>query len=298
MADLPPYLDAEDLAATVRRALAEDVGAGDVTTAASVPLGTHAEAVLVAKEEGVLAGIGVVEETFRQLDRGLEIGWNRSDGDALRPGDHVATLRGDAHAILTGERTALNFMQRMSGIATTTRRMVDAVKPHSAQILDTRKTAPGLRRLDKWAVLIGGGRNHRVGLFDMILIKENHVAAAGGIPQAIRAAAAWCDANRRIPIEIETRSVDEVREVLDVGGVEIILLDNMVRPSRQGIDTSLLSRCVDLIDRRCKTEASGNVTLETVNAVAATGVDFISSGALTHSVRALDLSLLVELRND
>jgi nicotinate-nucleotide pyrophosphorylase (carboxylating) len=173
--------------------------------------------------------------------------------------------------------------------------MVDAVRPHPARILDTRKTAPGLRVLDKWAVRIGGGQNHRIGLFDMILIKENHIAAAGGVEAALRAASAWAKDNPGVRIEIEARTLDEVRQVCDTGIAELILLDNMVRRSPAGLDTSMLAEAVDLVAGRMQTEASGNVSLDTVHAIAATGVDFISAGELTHSVKALDVSLLITL---
>lgn len=296
MPALPSYLTPDLLADLVRRALAEDVGAGDATTNATVGAETRAHAVLVAKESGVLAGTTVAEEVFRQLDRNLAVRWGRTDGDAVTRGDHVAEIEGPARTLLTGERTALNLLQRMSGIATATRAMVDAVRPHPARILDTRKTAPGLRLLDKWAVRIGGGQNHRIGLFDMILIKENHIVAAGGIRPALQAVNDWKASNRPIPVEIETQTLDEVREVLEVGGVDYILLDNMVRVENGQVDVSMLRQAVQVVGGRCKTEASGNVTLETVPDIAATGVDYISSGALTHSVRALDLSLLIDLR--
>lgn len=295
MPGLPPYLTNDDVAEIVRRALAEDVRSGDVTTLATVPPEATATAELIAKEEGVLAGRFVTEEVFRQLHPSVEIAWSRADGEFVQPGDRVAAFRGLAHALLTGERTALNLLQRMSGIATSTRAMVEAIRPHETRILDTRKTAPGLRLLDKWAVRIGGGQNHRIGLFDMILIKENHIAAAGGIAAALQAARAWNAANEPVPIEIEARTLDEVRIVLASGGADFILLDNMVRRTDQGVDVSLLAEAVALVAGRCKTEASGNVTLDSAHAIAATGVDFISSGALTHSVKALDLSLLLSI---
>lgn len=291
----PPYLNPSDVEEAVRRALTEDVGTGDATTAATVPNSARAQAELRAKSAGVLAGVHVVEAAFRDVDASVEVAWERRDGDHVASDDLVAVVRGPARAILTAERTALNFLQRMSGIATATRAMVDAALPHAAKILDTRKTAPGLRLLDKWAVLIGGGQNHRVGLSDMILIKENHVASAGGVAKALEAARDWCVANGPLPIEIEVRTLSELDEVLRSDGADFILLDNMVRVDSSGVDTSMLEQAVRRVAGRIKTEASGNVTLHTVKAIAATGVDFISSGALTHSVQALDLSLTIHV---
>ncbi len=198
---------------------------------------------------------------------------------------------------MAAERLALNVLQRMSGIATVTRRMVEAARPHPARILDTRKTAPGLRLLDKWAVRLGGGENHRLGLYDMILIKDNHIASVGGVRAAIEAAQQYRqDRDASLSIEIETRTLDEVQAVLETDGVEVILLDNMVTVQPDGaIDTSLLQEAVALVDGRMATEASGNITLATVPAIAATDVTYISCGALTHSVKAMDLSLKIEL---
>ena len=224
MPALPSYLTSDLLADLVRRALAEDVGAGDATTNATVGAETRAHAVLMAKESGILAGTTVAEEVFRQLDRNLAVRWERTDGDAVTRGDHVAEIEGPARTLLTGERTALNLLQRMSGIATATRAMVDAVRPHPARILDTRKTAPGLRLLDKWAVRIGGGQNHRIGLFDMILIKENHIVAAGGIRPALQAVNDWKASNRPIPVEIETQTLDADRfRLADLRGKVVVL---------------------------------------------------------------------------
>ena len=292
---LPPYLDEADVDAFITRALEEDVADGDVTTLATIPEGRRARATLIAKEGGVLAGALVAERVFARLAPEAVFRWNAVDGDTVGLGDRVLELEASARGVLTAERTALNFLQRMSGIATATRRMVEAVHPHRAQVLDTRKTAPGLRRLDKWAVAIGGGANHRIGLFDMILIKENHIAAAGGIESAIEAAREWISGKSSLSIEIEVRTLDELREVLRVGGAEVVLLDNMVRRAATGWDASLLAEAVDFVGGRYKTEASGNVTLDSIPVIAATGVDYISSGALTHSVQALDVSLIVEL---
>ena len=280
------------------RALAEDVGAGDVTTLATVPAGRRAAARFLAKEDGVLAGLAVAERVFAAVDDGLAVTWDAADGAAVTSGTVFGRVEGAARAILTAERLALNLMQRMSGIATAARRMAEAARP--AVVLDTRKTAPGLRALDKWAVALGGARNHRTGLFDMVLVKDNHIDAAGGVEAALRGVHAYLDAHRlALPVEVETRTLAEVDEVLrlvDAGlRVDRVLLDNMARPSPGGLDTALLAEAVRLVGGRIETEASGNVTPETAAAIAATGVDFLSSGALTHSVRALDISLKITL---
>lgn len=298
---LPPYLTDADLDALIARALDEDVGAGDVTTAATIDPGVQAEGYFLAKEAGTLAGLTVARRVFAAVDAYVEINWTRTGGDPVTQDTVFGTVTGPAASLLTAERLALNLLQRMSGIATATRRMVEQVRPHGTRILDTRKTAPGLRLLDKWAVLLGGGTNHRIGLFDLILIKDNHIAAAGGIDAALEAAQAYRALHdAALEIEIETRTLDEVRAVLEYhaanGGVDYILLDNMARPRDDGsVDTTLLRQAVRLVGGRITTEASGNVTLATVEPIAATGVDAISCGALTHSVRALDISLKIEV---
>jgi len=295
---LPPYLPPDTLYDFIARALAEDVGSGDVTTQATIPPGRTAEAHFLAKEDGVVAGLFVAEQVMRQTDPRLLTTWTVKDGTAVPRGTVFGTVAGPAGALLTGERLALNLLQRMSGIATATRRMVEAARPHKARILDTRKTAPGLRPFDKWAIRLGGGENHRIGLYDMVLIKDNHITAAGGIPEALSAAQRYRAATGRedLKIEIEARTLDEVRAVLATGGAAFILLDNMVHLDKDSrVDTTLLAEAVALIDGRLATEASGNVTLATVPAIAATGVDYISSGALTHSVQALDISLKINL---
>ena len=294
---LPSYLTDADLDALIHRALREDVGPGDVTTLATVDAETTATARLLAKADGVLAGLYVARRVFLLLDPSLEVTWHLKDGDAVTADTEVGRIAGRARSILTAERLALNLLQRMSGVATATARLVSAVRPHPTKILDTRKTAPGLRALDKWAVRLGGGTNHRIGLYDQILIKDNHIAAAGGIAAAIDAAQAYrAEHAVDLPVEIETRTLDEVRAVLDAGGVDIVLLDNMVVRTPDGaIDTSMLEDAVRLIDGRFATEASGMITEATAGAVAATGVGALSSGALTHSVQALDLSLVIVL---
>ncbi len=297
VARLPSYLTLDALDTFIDRVLAEDLGPGDVTTRATVPPTTQAEARFLAKQDGVLAGLLVAERVFAAVDEALEVAWTKADGDVITGGSALfGVVRGPARGILTAERLALNILQRMSGIATCTRRMVEAARPHPARILDTRKTAPGLRLLDKWAVRLGGGENHRLGLYDMILIKDNHIAAVGGVRAAIAAAQRYRE-DQNLYIEIEARTLEEVQAVLETGGVDTILLDNMVAVQPNGaIDTSLLQEAIALVDGRMATEASGNVTLATVPAIAATGVTYISCGALTHSVKALDLSLKIELK--
>lgn len=297
-ATLPSYVTTEKLREIIRPALSEDIGSGDVTSLATLGKTAKATAKLVAKEDGILAGCTAFKFVFDELDDDVSIDWVYSDGASVHAGELLATIIGKARTLMAGERLALNIMQRMSGIATLTSAMTAAAKPHQAQILDTRKTAPGMRLLDKWAVHIGGGRNHRFGLFDMILIKENHIAAAGGIANALRAAQDYCqNENRALKIEIETRNLHEVQQVLDTGIGSVIMLDNFAKTDDDGnLDVSNLAAAVKLIDGAYKTEASGNVTLDTVHRIASTGVDYISSGALTHSVRALDISLLVDVR--
>lgn len=293
MSTLPPYLSDDDLDALLTRAWTEDVGPGDVTTAATVSPDTRAEATITAKASGIVAGCYAAARVFHHADAPVSIRWHVSDGDRVEPGTTVGALRGKAAALLTAERLALNLMQRMSGIATATRRMVEAARPHAPDILDTRKTVPGLRALDKWAVHLGGGTNHRIGLYDLFLIKDNHIAAAGGIAAALDAAQSYrATHNLDLGIELEVRTLSELDAALDHGGADILLLDNMTHITESGsVDVSMLQTAVDRVDGRCRTEASGNVTLNTVAPIAATGVDAISSGALTHSVTALDLSM-------
>ena len=291
-----PDAVAADLGALIARALAEDVGPGDVTTEATIPQDTAATARFLLKQDGVVAGLAVAERVFAAVDPDLAVDWTAADGDRLSAGTVFGTVRGRARSILVAERLALNLMQRMGGIATAAARMAEAARP--ATVLDTRKTAPGLRALDKWAVALGGAQNHRVGLYDMVLVKDNHIAAAGGIRPAIDAVGAYLG-GRDLPVEVEARTLDEVDAVLAAVGdgarVDRVLLDNMARRTATGLDTSRLAEAVARIDGRVQTEASGTVTLDTVPAIAATGVDFISSGALTHSVTALDVSLKIGL---
>ena len=270
-----------DLDAIVRAALDEDVGAGDVTTAATVPPGARARARITQKAPGVVFGLAAAEAVFRALDAEVRIERHVAEGE-WREGGPVLDLEARAAALLTAERTALNFLQRLSGVATLTARYVQAIEGTGARVLDTRKTTPGLRALEKAAVAAGGGTNHRAGLYDAILIKENHAAMAGGVGAAVEAARA---ASPDLPLEVECRDVAEVDAAL-AAGAEHLLLDNMT-PAQ-------LREVVARVDGRARLEASGGVTLETIREIASTGVDFVSVGALTHSAPALDLSLLLE----
>jgi nicotinate-nucleotide pyrophosphorylase (carboxylating) len=264
----------------VGRALAEDVGLGDVTTQATVDPGTPCRAEIIVRAPGIVAGTRVADAVFRRLDPATVVAYALHDGAAVGPGTVLLRLDGDAHAILTGERTALNFLQRMSGIATLTARFVEAVKGTGARICDTRKTAPGLRALDKYAVRVGGGHNHRIGLFDGVLIKDNHIRAAGGIGGAVERARE--SAHHLLAVEVETQSIAQVEEAV-LAGADVIMLDNM--------DVNEATQAIARIGGRCRTEISGGVNLETVRAYAQCGVDYISVGALTHSAPALDISL-------
>lgn len=271
----------ETIRGIVCRALDEDIGDGDVTTECTVPHDTRLQGQLIAKQRGVVAGLEVAWLALTLIDEHTQLSHPVADGDPVEPGQVIATVEGPGRALLSGERTALNLLQRMSGIATLTRQYVDAVRGTRAVILDTRKTAPGLRALDKWAVRLGGGQNHRFGLYDMVLIKDNHIAAVGGsLSEAVRRVRAGDP--RHLPIEAEVTNRDELRQALTLD-VQRILLDNMsLSEMREAVQ--IVAGCVPL-------EASGNVSLQNVAEVAATGVDYISVGALTHSVRALDISL-------
>lgn len=290
-----PDAVAADLPDLIARALAEDVGTGDVTTEATIPEGTRATARFLLKQDGVVAGLAVAERVFRAVDPELTVTWSAADGAALAAGTVFGEVQGRARSILVAERLALNLMQRLGGVATATAAMAEAARP--AALLDTRKTVPGLRALDKWAVRLGGGQNHRVGLYDMVLVKDNHTAAAGGVRAALDAVAAY---GADVPVEIEARTLDEIDEVLAAAAdglrVDRVLLDNFARRRADGsLDVAPLREAVTRIGGRIQTEASGNVTLDSVAAIAATGVDMISSGALTHSVTALDVSLKIGL---
>jgi nicotinate-nucleotide pyrophosphorylase (carboxylating) len=271
----------------IRRALAEDLGPGDITSECFIPADHRSAARIIAKEHGVLAGTGVAREVFRQVDPSVEVEVRKNDGDAISPGDIILTANGPTRALLSAERTALNFLQRLSGIATLTRRFVVAVAGTKASILDTRKTTPGLREFERLAVRAGGGVNHRFGLFDRVLAKDNHLAItadAGGLQRAID------EAKKRAPdilVEIEADTLDQVRLLCGLHGINIILLDNM---SNDQLRDAVQIRGT----RKIVLEASGGVNLDTVAAIAATGVDQISVGALTHSARAIDLCMEID----
>ncbi len=273
-------LDPREVERAVLSALAEDLPAGDITSDAIVPASAMSDAVLLAKEPGILAGLPVSRRVFEALDPGVAFAALFEDGRAFQTGDVLAQIRGRARSLLAAERTALNFLQRLSGIATLTRAFVRAVAGTKAKILDTRKTTPGLRALEKYAVAAGGGANHRRSLSDMMLIKDNHVRQAGGVEEALRRARAA--AAPGFLIEVEITSAAEADAALR-GGADIVMLDNMTLPEMRAV--------VALVAGRVPLEASGGVTLDSAAEIAATGVDFISVGALTHSARAMDISL-------
>ena len=285
MQTLPaPYLTPEALTTFIRTALAEDVGDGDHSALAAIPATARNRAHLLVKGEGLLAGMALAPLIFAEVDPTLTMTPLLADGARVKHGDIAFTVEGPARSILTGERLVLNCMQRMSGIATYTAHLNTLLAGTRAKLLDTRKTTPNFRLCEKWAVLIGGGVNHRYGLFDMIILKDNHVDYAGSIAKAIAATHAYlAQKGLQLPIEVETRSLAEVQHALDAGGIDRIMLDNMA-PDQ-------LREAVALVAGRFPTEASGGITEQTIAEVARTGVDYISVGALTHSVKSLDLSL-------
>ena len=268
-----------ELQACIQSALAEDLGPGDATSEAIIPAEAQMQAQIVAKQVGIIAGLDVAQAVFLQIDPQIRFETLVGEGQRVQSGEVLAKISGPARALLTAERTALNFLGRISGIATFTREFVEAVAGTGAVILDTRKTAPGLRLIDKLAVQRGGGQNHRMGLYDMILIKDNHIDFAGSLPEAVRRARSG---NPNLEIEVETRTLEEVSAALGLG-VERILLDNM--------SLDQMRAAVQLTGGRAKLEASGNVDLARVRQIAETGVDYISIGALTHSVKVFDVSL-------
>jgi nicotinate-nucleotide pyrophosphorylase (carboxylating) len=279
-----PYLSHSVLNSFITASLSEDIGNGDHTTLACIPKTQKGKAALVVKEAGIVAGVELASLIFKKVNPKLKINLSFKDGDRIKKGDVVFTVTGSQQSIVIAERLVLNCMQRMSGIATQTNKMVALCKGTHAKLLDTRKTTPGFRAIEKWAVKIGGGENHRFGLFDMILIKDNHVDFCGGIENAIRSTNNYLKKNRKnLKIEIEVRNLTELKKVLLVGGVDRILLDNF--------STGELRKAIALVNGRFETEASGSITEANIKAYAKTGVDYISVGALTHSYKSLDLSL-------
>ena len=277
-------MDNNSIQQFIKSALQEDIGAGDHTSLSIIPENATGKAKLLVKDDGIIAGISLALDIFKAVDAGLEVDVLIEDGAAVKYGDIAFYVEGSARSILAAERLVLNTMQRMSGIATTTHQIVEKLSSTNTKVLDTRKTTPNIRFLEKWAVKIGGGVNHRFGLYDMILIKDNHVDYAGGIANAIGAAKSYLiNNNLNIQIEIEVRNEAELAEVLNIGGVDRILLDNF--------NFEQLKKAVKTINKRFITEASGGITPENALAYAECGVDFISMGALTHSVKSLDMSL-------
>jgi len=274
------------LDAFIDMALKEDIGERDHTSFACIPANRKAEGRLLVKTDGVIAGIEVAQRIFKKLDKKITIDTFFKDGDEVRKGDIAFMIDGNARMLHTGERIVLNVMQRMSGVATMAHKLTSLCKGTNATILDTRKTTPGMRLLEKWAVCLGGASNHRWGLYDMILIKDNHVHCSGGIKNAIKNAQSYLKQNKKkLDIEIEVTNLDELKEVLEIGGVQRILLDNF--------SPALISKALKIIGGKYKTEASGGITESNIRKYALTGVDFISVGALTHSVKSLDLSLKI-----
>ncbi|MFD2873959.1 carboxylating nicotinate-nucleotide diphosphorylase [Mucilaginibacter ximonensis] len=277
-------MDIELVQPFIDNALKEDVGDGDHTSLATIPPGTTGKARLLVKDNGIIAGVELAQYIFHRVDKALSVNIFIKDGTVVKPKDVVLEVEGDVISILTAERLVLNCMQRMSGIATNTNHIVDLLKGTNTQVLDTRKTTPGMRYLEKWAVRIGGGVNHRFGLYDMILIKDNHVDYSGGIARAIENAHQYIEkTGKKLAIEIEVRNQEELDEVIAAGGVDRILLDNF--------NFADLKQAVNIIEGRYITEASGGITVDNVREYANCGVDYVSIGALTHSVKCLDLSL-------
>ncbi len=278
------YLSEKAISDFISAALLEDIGPGDYSTLAAVPAAAQNRARLLIKDDGILAGVEMGQHIFRQVDPQLQVKVLLQDGRPVKKGDIGLEVTGSARSILTAERLVLNCMQRMSGIATITHHMSRLIDGTGAKLLDTRKTTPNFRIAEKWAVAIGGGHNHRYGLYDMVMLKDNHIDFAGGIRQAIEATRRYLgEQGLSLKIEVETRSLQEVEQVLQVGGIDRIMLDNMTPQQMQ--------EAVQLINKRFETEASGGITKATIRAIAETGVDYISVGALTHSAQSLDISL-------
>ena len=283
MNEITMRMNADEL---ILSALREDITSEDITTNSVMRDYCLGEVELICKQDGVIAGLGVFARVFELLDEKTEVSFTCRDGDTVKKGEKLGVIRGDIRVLLSGERTALNYLQRMSGIATYTRSVVSLLEGSKTKLLDTRKTTPNMRLLEKYAVKCGGGTNHRIGLYDMVMLKDNHVDFAGGIEAAIDRTHDYLKAKGKdLRIEIEVRNLDELQRVLDHGGVDRIMLDNF--------DVPTLREAVRRIDHRYETEASGGITDETLRAIAETGVDIISMGAITHSVKAFDISLKI-----
>ena len=284
----PSYVTKEFIDGFIRQAIKEDIGEGDHSSLSTIPEDLLGKANLKIKEDGIIAGLELAAEIFRQVDSKLEVKFFKEDGDPVVVGDIAFELFGPVRSILGAERLVLNCMQRMSGIATYTNHLCNLIKSTPTKILDTRKTTPTMRPLEKWAVRIGGGRNHRFALYDMIMLKDNHIDYSGGITSALAFATDYLmQTGKKLKIEIETRNLDEVYEVLQSGGADIIMLDNM--------DVETMKKATELICGTMKTEASGGITEKNIVEMAKSGVDYISVGALTHSVKSLDMSLKAEI---
>ncbi|MFN0203211.1 MAG: carboxylating nicotinate-nucleotide diphosphorylase [Bacteroidia bacterium] len=268
----------------IEQAFAEDIGTGDITSLSTIPETAMSKAKCLIKDDGVLAGVEFAQKAFEMLDKNLQVEVLLTDGTRVKKGDIAFFVSGSARSLLMAERLVLNVMQRMSGIATQTAQVVQLLEGTKCKVLDTRKTTPLIRALEKWAVKIGGGTNHRFGLYDMVMIKDNHADYAGGITNAVKSCQKYLNEHQlQVKIEVETRNLAEVQEALAVGGIDVIMLDNM--------SLDMMREAVAMIGDTCQTEASGGITLATIREVAETGVDFVSMGALTHSVKSLDISL-------
>ncbi|MEP1034000.1 carboxylating nicotinate-nucleotide diphosphorylase [Ekhidna sp.] len=279
-----PYLTNKNINSFIKAALAEDIGDGDHSSLGSIPKDATSEAHLIIKDDGIIAGLELAAKIFEHVDPSLIIDFNKKDGDLIEHGEIGFSVKGSSRSILSAERLVLNCLQRMSAIATYTHHMNQLIKGSKARLLDTRKTAPLFRLAEKWAVVIGGGVNHRFGLYDMVMLKDNHIDFAGGVKNAINQTVAYLEKNNlKLNIEIEVRSLKELDEVLAVGQVHRVMLDNML--------PSDIRQAIKMIGGRFETEASGGITEKTIAEIAETGVDYISVGALTHSYRSLDMSL-------
>ena len=274
----------ENINQIINHAITEDIGDGDHSTLACVPKETMGKAKLLVKEDGIIAGVEIAKKVFNKIDPNLKLEFFIKDGVKVKSGDVVFIVQGSSHSILQAERLVLNFMQRMSGIATNTNRYVEKLSGLNTKVLDTRKTTPGMRVLEKMAVKIGGGKNHRMGLYDMIMIKDNHIDFAGGIEKAIEKIQIYLDEyGKKIPVEIEVRNMDELSQVMKTGWVDRIMLDNFT--------TKETLEAVKIIDGKYETESSGGINLETIRGYAECGVNFVSVGELTHQIKSIDLSL-------